>query len=108
MKLSKALGSLPPQAVGPAVPGSPGSAAGPQLSSLFEGLQQIDPSSQPLQLGPNVAANNEIDPRLAESLKQAFGRPSPNSAPAPQQLPQAQPVNPYSNFANKVTGKSYK
>lgn len=69
MSLYKALGGLPPQAAGPAAPGSPGVAVGPQgvatseieqqrmnsMPSLYESLQHIDPSTQPLQLGPMVA-----------------------------------------------------
>lgn len=58
MSLYKALGGLPPQAAGPAASGSPDPAAGPQLPSLYQGLQQPDLSTQPLQLGPMVAQND--------------------------------------------------
>lgn len=111
--LFQALGGSP-QA--PAAPGSPGVAAAPQdqLPGLYDMLKQNPAQSDPnaaLQLGPQVAANDQVPQSLADSLRNAFGGssggPAGTSVPgAPS--PSPSPVNPFSNFANKATGKSYR
>jgi acyl-CoA thioesterase len=70
-------------------------------------------SPQPLQLGAMVAENNAVDPKLVSMLKNAFGgQPQAQAPAAPSHMVPAQPVkasvNPFSNFANKATGKDYK
>jgi hypothetical protein len=77
--------------------------------------------SQPLQLGPQVAENDvggdaqyklwrALHPKLDEGMAQTVYKqavlPGGHQGPPPPQQ-QAQ-VNPYQNFANKVTGQEYK